>query len=191
MEINILWSGREYFSLENCLIKPGIEGNLITSTIVGYYEEKIYKVDYRIETDAHWHTRVMEIHCSHDHHTFSNLLQADGHGRWTCNGMPVPELDGCIDVDIPVTPFTNTLPIRRLQLQYKETREISVVYCDVLARNIGRVAQQYTCLSDTAYHYQNVPNDFEATIRVDRSGFVVDYPELFVRKALSIHSPQL
>lgn len=191
METTILWSGRAYYSLENCLINSGNEGNRITSTIVGYYEEKIYKVDYRIETDARWHTQLLEIHCVHHHHAFSTLLQADAHGHWTLNGMPVPELDGCIDVDIAVTPFTNTLPIRRLQLQHQENREISVVYCDVLARNVRRMSQQYTCLSDTAYHYRNVPNDFEATIRVDRSGLVTDYPELFVRKAISFRAPQL
>ncbi len=39
-------------------------------------------------------------------------LRSDGAGRWSDDrGRPLPELDGCIDVDISVSPFTNTLPV--------------------------------------------------------------------------------
>ncbi|MDF2382579.1 putative glycolipid-binding domain-containing protein [Nostoc ellipsosporum NOK] len=185
METIILWAGRAYYSLENCGIVTTEQGYIINSSIIGYYEEKIYRVEYRIQADEHWHTQMLDIHCIHDHQQFSNLLQSDGHGHWTHNGMAVPELDGCLDVDIRVTPFTNTLPIRRLNLEHREAKEIKVVYCDVLTNNIHPAAQRYTCLSDTAYQYENVHDDFKAIIQTDRSGFVVDYPELFVRKAVS------
>ena len=59
----------------------------------------------------------------------------------------------------------------------------SKLYIAILAASIKPVSQKYTCLSATSYHYENVPNDFEATIQVDDLGFVVDYPSLFVRKA--------
>ena len=62
------------------------------------------------------------------------------------------------------------------------------IYCDILAEQITPVWQKYTRLSDTAYHYENVPNDFEATIEVDEFGLVVDYPELFVRTAATTTS---
>ncbi len=64
-----------------------------------------------------------------------------------------------------------------------QTQEIKVIYFDILEKKISAVGQKYTCISPTSYHYENVPNDFEATIEVDELGFVVDYPELFVRKA--------
>lgn len=99
------------------------------------------------------------------------------------DGRSALQFDGCLDVDIPLTPFTNTLPIRRLGLRVGETREIGVIYCDVLEEQIRPVRQRYTRISGTEYHYENVPNDFEATIVVDESGLVVDYPELFVRTA--------
>jgi hypothetical protein len=56
-----------------------------------------------------------------------------------------------------------------------------VIYCDILKRQIKPVHQKYTCLSNTKYRYENVPNDFEVTIEVDESGLVVDYPSLFLR----------
>ena len=38
---------------------------------------------------------------------------------------------GCIDVDIRATPFTNTLPIRRLALQPGESRDLRMAFIDV------------------------------------------------------------
>lgn len=110
-------------------------------------------------------------------------FEGDGNGNWTTGGNPADEFQGCIDIDIPLTPFTNTLPINRLKLIPESSRQIRVLYLDVLEQRISAVKQQYTRLSDTEYQYENVPNDFEATITVDASGFVVDYPQLFVRTA--------
>jgi hypothetical protein len=56
-----------------------------------------------------------------------------------------------------------------------------VIYFDLLAQQVKPVHQRYTCRSETEYHYENVPNDFEATLQVDELGLVVDYPSLFVR----------
>jgi hypothetical protein len=81
------------------------------------------------------------------------------------------------------TPFTNTLPVKRLKLKQDQSQEIQVIYCDLLNGQISPVRQKYTCLSKTRYQYENVPNDFEATIEVDEAGLVVDYPFLFYRTA--------
>ncbi len=183
MQNNLLWTGREYHSLENCLINETNSGVEIFSTIIGYYEEKIYKVDYHIKTNARWETVFFKIISRHSNQQLTTSFDSDGKGNWTNAGKPLELFSGCIDIDIPLTPFTNTLPIRRLQLQPGETREIQVLYLDLLAEQINTVRQQYTCLSATEYHYENIPNDFDANIQVDGSGFVVDYPSLFVRTA--------
>ncbi|MCE7062290.1 putative glycolipid-binding domain-containing protein [Dyadobacter sp. CY343] len=85
------------------------------------------------------------------------------------------------EVDISLTPFTNTLPINNPVLAEKETREIKVVYFDFSKQIVRPVRQRYTRLSADLYHYENVPNDFEADIRVDDDGLVVEYPGLFSR----------
>jgi uncharacterized protein len=183
MQTNLLWTGREYYSLENCLVATTASGSEITSTIIGLYEGKLYKVEYRIKTNQRWETTLLEVNSRHSNQTESIRLEGDGKGHWTFNGKKADQFDGCIDVDIPVTPFTNTLPISRLKMDQNQSREIQVIYCDVLAQQVSAVRQRYTCLSNVKYHYENVPNDFEATIEVDESGFVVDYPSLFVRTA--------
>lgn len=184
MQFNLLWTGREYYSIENCLIEIPGTGAEITSTIIGCYEEKIYQVDYRIQTNQNWETVLLEIKSRHSNQTQQIRLEGDGHGNWQLNGQPANEFSGCIDVDLPLTPFTNTLPVRRLRLRPNQSREIQVIYCDLLAGQLKPVRQRYTRFSDTAYQYENVPNNFEAIIQVDEFGLVVDYPELFVRTAV-------
>jgi uncharacterized protein len=83
------------------------------------------------------------------------------------------ELNGCIDIDFTLTPFTNTLPIRRLNWQAGVSQGIQVVYIVYPAR------QTYTCLSDTRYHFRM--DDFEREIQVNAEGLVIDYPDLFER----------
>jgi len=171
--------------MENCLVEIDREGTEVTSTIVGHSSGMIYKVDYRIKTNERWETLLLEITSQHNDRNHLIRLEGDGKGHWTNNGHEAPELHGCIYVDIPLTPFTNTLPVRRLQLSPGESNEVLVVYCDLLAEKISPVRQKYTCISATQYRYENIPNDFDAIIDVDEFGLVVNYPSLFVRTAVA------
>ena len=184
MQTNLLWTGREYHSMENCLVKVGETGSEITSTIIGYYEGKIYTVEYRIQTNLDWETVLFEIKSRHSNEVRLIRFEGDGKGNWISDGKTVSQFSGCIDVDISLTPFTNTLPIRRLNLSQNQAREIKVIYCDILKRQLKPVRQKYTRISNSNYHFENVPNDFESTIEIDEEGFVVDYPSLFVRTAI-------
>jgi uncharacterized protein len=183
MQTNILWTGREYYSLENCVVTVRETGTDVNSVIIGRYDNKIYRVEYLIKTNALWETVFFEIKTQLSDQRELISCHGDGKGNWTRNGQTMNEFKGCIDVDIPLTPFTNTLPIRRLKLPVQESKQIKVLYLDMLNEQIKPVTQKYTRLSQTEYQYENVPNDFEATITVDESGLVVDYPELFVRTA--------
>ena len=185
MQLNLLWKGLEYDSMENCLVEINPESTEVTSTIVGNSEGRIYKVHYRIKTNAQWQTLLLEISSQHNDRNHLIRLEGDGKGHWTNNGHEAPELDGCIDIDIPLTPFTNTLPVRRQQLSPGESKEVLVAYCDLLTEKISPVRQMYTCISATQYQYENIPNDFEAIIDVDEFGLIVNYPSLFVRKAVA------
>ena len=182
MQTNLLWSGIEYSSLENCLVTTTDAGSEITSTIVGYQNNKHYRVLYRILTNPLWETIFFEIDSRHSNQQQTISYTGDGKGNWTGHGKEIIEFKGCIDIDIPLTPFTNTLPINRLKLAIGQEQEIKVIYLDLLEQEIRVVRQKYRRISDTEYHYQNVPNDFEAKIRVDERGFVIDYPALFERK---------
>jgi uncharacterized protein len=181
MQANILWTGREYYSLENCVVQRTASGVEINSSIIGMYNHQLYKVEYIIKTNENWETKFCEIKTQAFNKREIFILHKDSNVNWKLNGNTAAHLKGCIDVDIPITPFTNTLPINRLKLNIGESKQIKVVYLDILNNEIKSVHQRYTRLSETKYRYENVPNDFEAEIIVDEAGLVVDYPGLFVR----------
>jgi hypothetical protein len=60
---------------------------------------------------------------------------------------------------------------------------IQVIYINLLEQQIAHVRQHYLRLSETEYLFEDVPQDFEAIIQVDKQGFVVNYSSLFVGKA--------
>ena len=51
-------------------------------------------------------------------------LRSDHVGHWEVNGNAARRLRGCSDVDLGWTPATNTIPIRRLDLEVGDTANI-------------------------------------------------------------------
>jgi hypothetical protein len=90
-------------------------------------------------------------------------------------------------VDVSETPFTNTLPIRRLGLASGEYADISVAYFDGTELQPWPEPQRYTCLEKGEggglYRFVSLDGGFTADLAVDADGLVVDYPGLF-RRAL-------
>jgi len=181
MQKNILWTGIEYRSLENCILTITDKGSEISSSIIGAYANELYKIDYQIRTNQYWETNFFEIKSQLNNTIEIISFQKEGKESWYVNGQPDGKFNGCIDIDISLTPFTNTLPINRLKLSEKEAVQIEVLYVDVLGRKIMPVQQKYSRLSQTDFKFENVPNDFESVITVDDLGLVVEYPGLFKR----------
>ena len=100
-------------------------------------------------------------------------------------------LDGCFDVDIGITPATNTLPIKRLKLRAEESRDIVVAYVPLPDQIKGdflplRAEQRYTCLApEHRYRYEGLFRAFTAELEVDAAGLVLYYPDTFRRVAVS------
>ena len=109
-------------------------------------------------------------------------LATDGSGRWgEMNGAHRTELDGCYDIDLACTPFTNTLPIRRLPLHEGHAAELPVVYVDPETLGVRPDLQRYTRISSHRWLFEQVETDFSAELEVDEFGLVLDYPTLFRR----------
>ncbi|MFZ0628846.1 MAG: putative glycolipid-binding domain-containing protein [Nitrososphaeraceae archaeon] len=108
-------------------------------------------------------------------------LESDGHGNWSNDSGIITKLHGAIGIDISATPFTNTLPIRRLKLRKKQSAEILVVYLTIPELSIDIDQQRYTCLSKNTYLFGQTNRNFAREIEVDKNGLVVTYPGLFKR----------
>jgi len=143
-------------------------------------EGKPLNASYRVETDAAWRTRRVRIALKGGG-TLDIL--SDGAGHWRhADGTKLPELDGCIDPDISMTPFTNTVAIRRLGLQIGAVAEINVAYILVPELSLRAAPQRYTRLAERLWRFDGLDIDFSADITVDEDGFVKEYPGLFQRE---------
>ena len=181
MKAHLLWQALEYPSLEHCVVHHTSTGYEVSSVLVGLTGNKDFRIEYRIVINAEWQTLSVDVHYDISGSIQTLHYSGNGQGKWTVDGKDSPAFDGCIDVDLPLTPFTNSLPINRLNMSEGDQRLIRVIYLDIIEGEIKCVSQKYTKLSSTEYKYENVPNDFEAVITVDETGLVTHYPRLFER----------
>lgn len=179
MQRNIVWKGLEYESLENCIVHYQSHRILVRSCILGIANEQPFKVDYRLSLDHSWRTLNVDVVIQTDNTFTSRQYTTNGRGQWYINNAPLPEMDGCEDVDISLTPLTNTLPIRRLNLKTDERQQINVLYIDVLQRDIRPETQYYTCLGPDRYLFETGDGGFKAEIETDEQLWVKRYPNLF------------
>jgi uncharacterized protein len=138
-----------------------------------------FEIDYSIECDDKWQTRAVHLD---EIGGRSLTLRADGHGTWTDgDGKVLPALAGAVDVDISATPFSNTLPIRRVPLGIGESIDIVTAYIAVPGLVASAGTQRYTRVARNRYRFESQDGDFAREITVDGEGFVLNYPGLFMR----------
>jgi hypothetical protein len=181
------WQGSGLEHLRLALNEAAVNAD---GLIIGMYESQVFRLHYQIRCDASWFVREVRLSLFAPEEARLHLW-ADGQGHWkTEGGRPAPALDGCLDIDLSATAFTNTLPIRRLGLQPGGAAELEIAYIDVPALVVTTVRQRYTCLKrgpeGGTYRYESLPYEalptsFTAELPVDPDGLVIDYPGLFRR----------
>jgi uncharacterized protein len=90
-------------------------------------------------------------------------------------GRELPEVGGCRDVDLAVTPATNTLPIRRLDLGIGMSQSVTAAWIKFPELDLQLLSQRYTRIAENIYRYDSDPG-FSADIVVDDLGLVINYP---------------
>jgi uncharacterized protein len=73
---------------------------------------------------------------------------------WHNKGSMVSFAKGWSDVDLEVTPSTNTIPIRRLDLKVGESQEVNAVWVRFPSLELEPLRQQYTRHDENHYRYQ-------------------------------------
>ena len=174
------WSGK---GIEHTVISCTPASSTAEGVVIGVVNADPFAMRYQIRCDGSWTLNHAFIEIIGEQRKVE--LLSDGRGKWTdASGQALPDLDGAIDVDISATPFTNTLPIRRLRLAPGHSAEIRTAYIHVPDLEIVRDPQRYTCLEPLhRYRYESLDSDFVREIEVDADGLVVIYPGLFKRLA--------
>jgi hypothetical protein len=150
-------------------------------------EGEAWAVDYAIVLNRSWLTRSAQVHTRNAAGRRTVTLDAHGAGEWTVNGAQAPQLDGCLDVDLEASSFTNAFPVHRLGLEIGEHADAAAAYVRVMDDSVERLEQQYLRRPNDGdrrrYHYKSPAFGFEADLVYDESGIVIDYPGIAVRAA--------
>ena len=181
----ILWAPVTGEGLETLHLRRRKNGATADGVVLHQEPHSAFRLRYRLETDAAEHTRHLsvELLASEPRRL---VLAGDGRGHWKDErGRSLGALDGCLDVDLAATPYTNTLPIRRLALEPGESATLPVIHVDVPSLEVRPVEQRYTCLARTdggaRWRYESLDNGFTVELEVDGYGLVKEYPGLFRR----------
>lgn len=178
---SIRWQSRQHGGLEEIRINEWPEGIKVRSAIVGEAEDERHGVLYELNLTPDWRFQTILLQRTDGRML---VLRRGDDGEWLdMQGDALPGLEGCFDIDFEMTPFTNTLPIRRSPLYVGETRRFWMAYIPADTLEPFADEQIYTRLSDRLYRFENGEGEdrFTADITVDEDGLVVDYPELFER----------
>jgi uncharacterized protein len=179
----VVWKPLEYEGIELLTLTAEADRIYIDSGVITVVHPAPFRLDYQIACDSQYRVQNVTV-ALRDRRPL--LLTSDGRGQWfDSSRMPIPELDGCIDVDISATPFTNTLPINRIAWQPGQSEIINIAYILIPDLTVHPDQQRYTCIDKTAqgavFQFEQLSSGFTARLVVDADGLVVDYPGLFTR----------
>lgn len=163
------WDGEHH---EELTVAWDNEGWTVSGTV------SRHDVQYVIRLSPLWHVRQFLLFRDLDQPDL--WLGTDGRGRWgEINGAHRVDLDGGIDVALDCTPFTHTVPIRRLDLGVGDESATVVLDIDVETLGVVPAAASYRRVEPDTYRVTRAEG--VATVRVDRYGVVLDVAGRFRR----------
>jgi hypothetical protein len=158
--------------------------NTADSVLIALDEERgPFRLTYQLTWNEHWRLEEARLSARDAQGIHSLTLCTDGLGRWhDGNGQLRPDLDGCLDIDIWPTPFTNTFPLRREPMAIGERKEFRMAWVFAPDLTVKPQAQAYTRLAEDLYLFESLDDSgFAARLTVDAECLVVSYPDLFER----------
>jgi len=173
----VLWQGMESGALDRCRLEAGPDGLRLSGTVLTAEFGTPLDVRYLVEAGPDGLTRRVELEL--DGGAVSRVLVADGAGGWSWEGgAELAEVAGALDVDLTVTPATNSLPIRRLaDLAVGQAAELSMAWVQFPELSVIASAQRYERLAADRWRFSS--GDFSAELVVDPEGLVLEYSGLF------------
>jgi hypothetical protein len=140
------------------------------------------RVEYVLRLAPTWHVRQFLLFRDLDEPDL--WLAIDARHRWgEINGSYRTEFDGCTDIDLDCTPFTATVPIRRLGLAVGSTADLDVISVDVETLAAVRVPVRYERVAARKFRRTALDDGSVREFAVDDYGLVIEEAGRFRRAA--------
>jgi hypothetical protein len=160
-------AGTELFQL----IEDGPK-RILRGWVVAMVERVGCAIHYEVSADEQWVTRRVDIKMESSAGS-SLVIEHDGQGKWSVDGEIHSGLNSCLDVDLGISPSTNTLPIRRLRLGVGESQDLTAAWVRFPDLTVEVLSQRYEKTAESIYRYQS--DSFQADLDVDEHGVVLRY----------------
>jgi uncharacterized protein len=171
----ILWRRIDCPGHEFARLQSLDSGYCLSGTAVFVHDTQPCRMNYSIDCDSEWRTISLAVQGWISGAAISRSIRAAG-GRWLIDGVEAPQVSGCIDVDLNFSPSTNLLSIRRLNLQVGESANVLAAWLRFPELTLEPLAQRYQRTGEVAYQYVSNAGAFARDLKVDHSGFVLEYP---------------
>jgi uncharacterized protein len=173
----IVWKGLYLNTIEHCKITKSSHLIVVHGQISGLVEHQPINIHYSIELNEGYEINSVQLQSFND--PFAVDLSHKNKKWFDLYGNHLSQYDDCDDIDIALTPYTNTIPIKRLKFNLGDPREINVIYIDPLKKMLTRTRQRYTHIENRRYKYENIPSGFVSNIYTDNDGIVDIYPGIW------------
>ena len=171
----VVWRNLSADGRDHCSLWRTSAGWRLQGVAIAVLEQMPMLARYEVHCDQQWRTRRVMVECAVESQMRSLVLTVDSDRRWKREENEIASVAGCIDVDLAITPATNTLPIRRLHLAAGESAPVTAAWIKFPDLNLEKLSQTYTRLAEDRYLYQS-STGFSAQITVDAFGLVRLYP---------------
>jgi hypothetical protein len=152
---------------------------LIAGSAVFLHEGEATILSYAISCDQEWRSISAAVSGWIGELRVECEISASPEGVWRINGTLIPELEGCVDLDLAFSPSTNLIPIRRLALEVGESAEIRSAWLMFPEMKLEPLVQTYTRIEQGIYRYECPSQRTSAEVRVNDAGAVVVYPKVW------------
>jgi hypothetical protein len=173
-----------YDGFEVVRFSSGGQGIVLEGTTVGNERGVPWTIHYMVEVAGDWHVRRGHLT---NYAGAEVRIDTDGAGSWTVDGVPRPELAGCLDLDLEASVVTNTIAVHRLALGVGQHGESAAGYVRTDGLAVERLDQTYLRLPDEdgrlPYRYESPRFGYRASLQFGPDGLVVAYPGIGVRVA--------
>ena len=177
--ITARWTDWDGQGLEHLVLRIGETGIVAEGVILASGAQSVAAI-YRVQCNMRWRVRAAAVSLVETDEAL--MLTADGIGNWFDEERaPLRRLQGAIDIDLSLSPFTNSLPIRRTRLEIGESIDITAAYIGLPDLAVRPDPQRYTRIAERRYRFDSLDSDFSREIEFDDDGLVVTYEGMFRR----------
>lgn len=175
----MLWRRLDVPGHDACRLERTANGWRLDGATAFRSEEGPACLAYEVNCDPSWQTQAGVVTGWLGARAVALRVMRTGKGLWSMNGRAVPQVAGCMDLDLGFTPATNLFQLRRVALRVGQGAEVPVAWLDVTGGTLELLHQSYERRIEEGFWYEAPRFGYAALLEVSPAGFVRRYPGLW------------